>query len=894
MFDLTHWTDDDLRRFLVVRQEFFLDPMGSNRDRFFEASMLLQRALFDWYLKPTGKFEGMLSLVTSHAEGWSKLRKEEQRTMGERRFALNSARADTPAVESSVSENQWQRIFGSLGLGLSDPGTFDRFLVQLDEETNPSLRVNHRYIGELLPHDNMISYLSSITATFLNENAIIGKVSPCVTHMEEAAIHWLLTLVGWDGLLAVDPKATSVPLQRLPTAPSPNHHYQRWERDEPTGTIVAGGTIANISALLIARNAVFDYLLGWEGAMQMLGPVTAWEVVKTVWGYQRMVVVTSLGTHYSVKKSALQAGVSPWNIIEVRGSTNPWRLDRAALEAAMGELEGSSSLVIAVVPIAGKTETGYVDDLRGIAMLLNELAAARHDWKTPSSTALPRYSEVLDRLQDPKRREAVRHVITEQLKDSREAIRQFDVLAGDARKEKSNAAEMRRREESGTNEIEDARHNRLFIHVDAAHGVGYLTVPKLRHGAFSGIELADTVTLDGHKSLYCYYPCGGLLIRTTRWARTLSAGQTDYISEESNYEAYPESVEFFERLRGETPNPEDRLMPHELSVRQRDMYRLVGIQTLTGRSLAAERSELTHQPFNQYLEGSRGPQGIMQLYFNLATLGLRGYRSILEWTHLLSKRCEEAISIGLTDCRLVTDQPMPESVRATDKLHAIAASNPALNDVKCDHPARLIMPIAGGRFLRLSNGTCNQVLMTYIPGREAKLIASTGPAYWKESSDKGVSRLRETMAYLWRVNEHLWYEHIYANPTFTYYLGHTSLELKLPGSKDPKQRADDLASLLQGWSAWLHPQEGRNAFLQALAEEVAQDEERKEKHPVPYRTPQTALKFFCHKVIVMHPYTDESLIGDMLRRVAFWGERSVTDVRISDTIADVLKERGKP
>jgi len=251
-----------------------------------------------------------------------------------------------------------------------------------------------------------------------------------------------------------------------------------------------------------------------------------------------------------------------------------------------------------------------------------------------------------------------------------------------------------------------------------------------------------------------------------------------------------------------------------------------------------------------------------------------------------------SISLGLTDCRLVTDAPMPATVRATDKLHAIGASNPSPETIVCEHDASAVVPTGGGRFLRLSDGTCNQVLMTYVPALEAKQIATASPYHWRTvDHTTGISRLRETIAFLWRVNEHLWHEHIYANPTFTYYLGHTSLELKLPGTKKTPKRTQSLADLLQNWNAWLRPPKGENGFLQVLAEEVEVDEQRKEEEPVKVkvRPPQTALKFFCHKVIVMHPYTDESLLGDMLRRVAFWGERSVADVHIADAIVDILE-----
>jgi glutamate/tyrosine decarboxylase-like PLP-dependent enzyme len=963
MFELTHWSADDVARFLKIRQEFFLDPMGSNKDRFVEAAVLLQRALFDWYLQaPGSKFEGMLSLVGKQIQHWSDLRKEEQRTLQDRRFALNTAAPDVPAVESSVSENQWQRIFGSLGLGLADPGTFDRFLVQLDEETNPSLRVNHRYMGELLPHDNMISYLSSILATFLNENAIIGKASPCVTHMEQAAVRWLLTLVGWDGGFHVEDQASAVPLQRLPTIWGPNQHYQKWDREEPTGTIVAGGAIANISALMIARSAVFDYLLCWDGAVQSLGPALAWECVRKIWGYKRMVVLTSKGSHYSVKKAAFQAGLAPCNVLELPGSVDPWRLDEEALSAVLTDgLNNSTNpwelmkddLIVAVVLIAGKTEHGYIDDIKGIAEVLNIHAKNVPADGSKTVAALPSVSRVVSRMYE----EAQADGADDALNILREAVAegaQWDTVdefcnrrrayADDQGKSTGDLKDMVDRSKDRHNEIHQACHNRLFLHVDAAHGGGYLTVPRMRHDEFAGIEHADTITIDGHKSFYCYYPCGGLLIRTTRWARTLAAGSSEYISEDANYEAYDESAIFFQELNRTKKGYKEKLVPPDLTIAFRDRMELAARQKLIGRSIA-KHSELAHQPFNQYLEGSRGPQGIMQLYFGLATLGMRGYRSILEWTYLLRERCAEAISLGLSDVRLVsdrplniestTDQPGGDVINGTGdllKLAAIGQSNTAERQ-EITQPLRLqrVMPIAGGRFLLLSGGRCNQLLVTYVPAREAKLIATAPADYWEKplAHRGGVTRLVDTMRFLWRVNEYLWNEHLYANALFTYYLGHTPLKLTLPGpdtatpqdvaakdankAKSLDDRMTRLANLLQGWNVWARPNaNSRACFFDVMAGEVRKqkecdddndgrfketiedwnahikgkrDEDRSES---PFGEMKVEMKFFCQKIIIMHPYTDESLLGDMLRRVAFWGEQSAADVHVADSAATMI------
>ncbi len=913
---LTHWTEEELQKFLEIRQEFFLDPMGSNKDRFVEAAIVLQRALFDWYLSAPGEFEGMVSLVKATATKWSELRKEERRTLPLRRFALNSATAEIPAVESSVPEHQWQKILGSLGLGLSDPGTFDRFLVQLDEETNPSLRINHRYLGELLPHDNMISYLSSITATFLNENAIIGKVSPCVTHMEQAAVKWLLTLVGWDGGIYATEAAETLPVQRLPTLPPPAQRYLRWEREEPTGTIVAGGTVANISALLIARSAVFDYLLGWSGAVQWIGPILAWELIKEIWEYDRLVVLTSKGAHYSVRKAALQAGVAPYNVIEIAGSQNPWVLDGAALgsfleaRAEEDEQREEKTLILAVVATAGKTETGYVDKIDEIVHVIEE-----------PRYRLPTLPKVLAELRGS---EGVFETAIKRLLEPRRVMKAFRAACARWDRADQDLEKLLERLDSG-NEFAGASHNRLFLHVDAAHGGGFLTVPELRHTVFDGVELADTITIDGHKSFYCYYPCGGLLVRATRWAQAFSIGHSAYISEEQNRGVYREGLMFARavesgelRQRLTVAATFDRNAKYEedlgVVMDVKDLDRLDAALQLARRPMTQDRSELTHQPFLQYLEGSRGPQGIMQLYFNLATLGLRGYRSILGWTTLLRTRAEEAVSLGISDLRLVTDEALPlDELMANDKqaaLHSTGSRRARFHAFREKNPAT-VLPVAGGRFLRLSSGACNQLLVTYVPAREAKLIATAPNRYWKEKRG-GVVEVRRLMRYLWRVNEHLWGEHIYANPQFTYYLGHTALDLVLPRLEKRNEEHEEarntraarqLGALLTEWNAWTKQRDGSNPFLQLLAEYTAEAqqiekvEEEQATDGEPKNTQDTkrkerldeyARKFFCHKIIVMHPYTDESLLGDVLRRLAFWGERSVLDVRVADATAQFL------
>ena len=951
------WNDSTLQKFLRLRQELFLDPLGSNRKRFEDAAVLLQRALFSWYFSRPGEFKGLFSLVQQHAEETRLLRKEEGATISDRRFALNYPAPEIPAIESGVSENQWQQIYGLLGTGHGTGQLFERFLIDLDVETNPSLRINHRYLGELLPHDNMVSYFSSMAATFLNENAIIGKVSPCVTHMEQAAMAMLAQLVGWDGKIEIEAKAKYLPLQRLPTPYPPALHHERWAREQPTGTIVGDGTIANISALLIARNATFNYLLGWGEAVQQLGPQVAWEIIKKVYGYKRMMVVTSKGAHYSVLKAAHLAGVGPIDVIEVAGSSNPWILDGVALQHTLTRIpivEHGETLLLALVLIAGKTETGYIDRIEEVVTVLQQKDFLHPDLETIRNKRGTDGTATSPPEEGPTILEEIRKYADKSLLFAN-ANASYQDYGEDKNNDLIEAyksmnkyyANVLRREKLG---VAGASYRRPFIHVDGAHGGAFLTLPSLRDDTtgFKGIELVDTVTIDGHKMFYCYYPCGGLLIRTTRWAHTLHGGHSSYISEDTNHEAYGEDREYLRGLPSETPRSEKShlLIDGTLRLRRKEMARLDAVRGRNGRPTSAPRSELEHHPFTSCLEGSRGCQGIMQMYFNLRTIGFEGYRSLLEWTYLLARRCEEAVSLGRIDVRsatdgeLETDQMLANSKQSVMQFRNVAKEREKLSDDRPE-PARIvpearrIVPVLGGRLLRLSAGQCNQLLVSYVPLDIAMHICTRNKKDWeeelkKEKVDKarpGSNLFWQTIHYLWRVNEHLWSKYLYANPSFTYYVGHTELEpiLPAPVRKDeskstpdkvvavgtsPEYRRKLMASLLAQWNVWTRwtipeiaqgepeaeiakgnpeaetakgePKLWSCPFFEVMAENI--QDPSQPRGPDQFR--EGAVRFFAHKIVVMHPYTDESILSDLLGKMMFWGERSADAVRFADAASE--------
>jgi aromatic-L-amino-acid/L-tryptophan decarboxylase len=90
-------------------------------------------------------------------------------------------------------------------------------------------------------------------------------------------------------------------------------------------------------------------------------------------------------------------------------------------------------------------------------------------------------------------------------------------------------------------EIADlAREYDLWLHVDGAYGAPAALDPQKR-ALLSGIERADSLSLDAHKWLYAPVDCGCLLFRDAERARAaLSPGEADYIKvhEEEEREAF--------------------------------------------------------------------------------------------------------------------------------------------------------------------------------------------------------------------------------------------------------------------------------------------------------------------------------------------------------------------
>ncbi|MBF0451260.1 MAG: aminotransferase class V-fold PLP-dependent enzyme [Candidatus Magnetomorum sp.] len=181
------------------------------------------------------------------------------------------------------------------------------------------------------------------------------------------------------------------------------------------GAFVEDGTLANLSAMWVARNRLFPNCDTFAG-LEREGVGRALEVYKK----KRAVILVSKMGHYSLSKAGGILGIGNDNVIRIP-VTEHFQMDTHALEKQIHQLNSENAAIIAVIAIAGTTETGTIDPINDISHICKK------------------YS--------------------------------------------------------------------LHFHVDAAWGGPTLLSDKYR-SLLSGIEHADSVTVDGHKQLYMPMSCG--------------------------------------------------------------------------------------------------------------------------------------------------------------------------------------------------------------------------------------------------------------------------------------------------------------------------------------------------------------------------------------------------
>ncbi|MEJ2158684.1 MAG: pyridoxal-dependent decarboxylase [Desulfobacteraceae bacterium] len=141
-----------------------------------------------------------------------------------------------------------------------------------------------------------------------------------------------------------------------------DRHVQ--DPDSTLGSFVEDGTLANLSALWVARNRLLGPSAG-GASVEEDGLASA----MMERGLQRIVVLVSELAHYSIRKAAGVLGLGNRAVIPIAVDRDN-RMDLKVLRQTLQDLEKEpGTAVLCVIGIAGTTETGSVDPLSAIADL---------------------------------------------------------------------------------------------------------------------------------------------------------------------------------------------------------------------------------------------------------------------------------------------------------------------------------------------------------------------------------------------------------------------------------------------------------------------------------------------------------------------------------------------
>lgn len=144
-----------------------------------------------------------------------------------------------------------------------------------------------------------------------------------------------------------------------------DRHVQKPE--STLGSFVEDGTLANLTALWVARNRLLPSSTGYAGVEQD-GLAAAMQDR----GIRRLRILVSELCHYSIRKAAGVLGIGNNAVIPIAVDRNN-RMDTDALKRTLEALRRDErTAVLAVIGIAGTTETGAVDPLGDIAEICRD------------------------------------------------------------------------------------------------------------------------------------------------------------------------------------------------------------------------------------------------------------------------------------------------------------------------------------------------------------------------------------------------------------------------------------------------------------------------------------------------------------------------------------------
>jgi L-2,4-diaminobutyrate decarboxylase len=184
-----------------------------------------------------------------------------------------------------------------------------------------------RYVGHQVPAPVPIAGLFDAIGSVTNQPMAIYEMGPWATAVEQAMIDKLAGYLGWQGT-------------------------------DFAGVVTHGASLANLTALLVARNVALGD--SWEAGLAEVFSRGA----RPARGMPKLVVQSD--AHYCIARAAGILGIGTSNMIKAALDERR-RMDPAKLDATLAGLRAAGNPIVAVVACACATPIGAFDPLEPIA-----------------------------------------------------------------------------------------------------------------------------------------------------------------------------------------------------------------------------------------------------------------------------------------------------------------------------------------------------------------------------------------------------------------------------------------------------------------------------------------------------------------------------------------------
>ncbi len=226
-----------------------------------------------------------------------------------------------------------------------------------DKVTAHSVKVgNPYYIGHMISAVPYFMILMEMIIAALNQNQVKIETAKASSFVERELVAWFHRLI----------------FNRT------EKFYKRHIQNPRValGNVTSDGTIANLTALMVAREKAFPP----EGDFPGIRSAGVERALRH-YGYARGVIIVSTRGHYSIKKAANMLGMGEENVLNIPvdeyNRMDVRRLYRR-IESLKEEKGEERTKIIAIVGIAGTTETGNVDNLQKLGKAASEVGAHFH------------------------------------------------------------------------------------------------------------------------------------------------------------------------------------------------------------------------------------------------------------------------------------------------------------------------------------------------------------------------------------------------------------------------------------------------------------------------------------------------------------------------------------